>query len=222
MSVSSSMQSGGQETQYQPTAAARLNAWVFRWLDGVLDRKYRRLKRELLTGMPATVVELGPGCGANFRYLAAGTRVRAIEPNPHMHPPLMAAARRHQIELSLHGLGSDGIDLPDGSVDVVLATLVLCSVPDPAATLTAILRVLRPGGRFICIEHVAARPGSFAARLQRLLFRPWRWFFDGCHTTRRTAETIEAAGFSSVHVRSFDLPTLLLPFRPQIAVVAVK
>jgi len=70
-------------------------AWLLEVLDGYQHRKYAALKREMFGGLSHTVLELGAGDGANFRYLAPGTRVIAIEPNVHMHRWLRARAARH-------------------------------------------------------------------------------------------------------------------------------
>jgi ubiquinone/menaquinone biosynthesis C-methylase UbiE len=201
---------------------ARLNAWLFRALDGYAHRKYRHVKRELFGGLPHTVLELGAGTGANFRYLDPGTHVVALEPNPHMHSHLRAAAVRHRVTVDLRAGVAERIPLPDRSVDAVIASLVLCTVSDPVRALAEIRRVLRPGGRFWCIEHVAAAEGTALALAQRLVRRPWRWLFDGCETQLRTEELLRAAGFESVEVTPFTLRTVFVPIRSQIAAVALR
>jgi SAM-dependent methyltransferase len=200
----------------------RLNAWIFHALDGYADRKYRHVKRELFGGLPHTVLELGAGDGANFRYLDHGTHVIALEPNLHMHSFLRAAAARHHVTVDVRAGVAEHIPLPDGSVAAVIATLVLCTVSDPARALAEIRRVLRPGGRFWCIEHVAAAEGTALALAQRLLRRPWRWLFEGCETQRDTEALLAAGGFASVEVQPFTLRTALVPIRSQIAAVAVR
>ncbi len=200
----------------------RLNAWLFLALDGYADRKYRHVKRELFGGLPRTILEIGAGDGANFRYLAPGTHVVALEPNLHMHSHLRAAAARHHVTVDVLAGVAEQIPLPDGSFEAIIASLVLCSVSDPARVLAEIRRVLRPGGRFWCIEHVAAAEGSPLARVQRLVRRPWRWLFEGCETQRNTAELLRGSGFASVEVQAFTLRTALVPIRSQIAAVAVR
>lgn len=201
----------------------RLNAWMFRLLDGYIHKLLGDRKQRLFSELPDTVVELGAGCGANFRYLRPGTRVIAVEPNVHMHGPLGQSARRHGIDLEVRTLSAERLPFDDASVDAVISTLVLCTVPDPVSALREVLRVLKPGGRFVCIEHVAAPTSSFVARLQRVLFRPWRWFFEGCHLYRDTRSLLEAVGFSSLTVERYDADTLLfLPVQPQIAVTAYR
>jgi SAM-dependent methyltransferase len=201
---------------------ARLNAWLLRALDGYAHRKYRHLKRELFGGLPHTILEIGAGDGANFRYLGRGTHVIALEPNRHMHPHLRAAAARHGVTVDIRSDVAERIPLPDGSVEAVIASLVLCSVSDPARVLAEIRRVLRPGGRFWCVEHVAAPEGTALARVQRMVGRPWRWLFEGCETQLHTAELLRGSGFESVEVQPFTLRTALVPIRSQIAAVAVR
>jgi SAM-dependent methyltransferase len=210
----------------EPTPSApvlgRVNAWFFQGMDSYIHRKYRDRKERLFADLPDTLLELGPGVGANFRYLRPGTHVIAVEPNVHMHAGLRRAAEQHGIVLTIRGLAGDGIDLPDESVDAVISTLVLCTVPDAAATVRAVRRVLRPGGRYLCIEHVAAPPGTWLLHFQRAIFRPWRWFFEGCHTHRDLAQTLEEGGFSELRIEPFELSGLFFPVRCQIAAIAVK
>ena len=102
----------------------RLNAWLFRLLDGYMDRKLGRLKRELFADLPDDVVEIGAGTGANLRYYRPGTRLHAIEPSPYMRDKLAARARELGIAVELCGRVGEAIDLPSGSADAVVSTLV--------------------------------------------------------------------------------------------------
>jgi ubiquinone/menaquinone biosynthesis C-methylase UbiE len=200
----------------------RINAAFFRVMDWYMHWKYADLKRRLFADLPRTVVELGAGAGANFRYLRHGSRVIAVEPNRYMHASLRRNAARWGVDLEIRGLGGEGLDLDDASVETVICSLVLCTVESPAQVLSEIRRVLTPNGRFICIEHVAAPSDAVVGRIQRWVFRPWKWFFEGCHTHRDTARTLRAAGFSRIEVESFTWPSVFVPVRPQIAAVCVK
>jgi SAM-dependent methyltransferase len=200
----------------------RFNAWLFDALEGYMHRKYAGVKPRLLSGAPPVVVELGPGAGANLRYLAAGTRLIAIEPNKRFHGVLRRRAAEHGIALDLRGLQAEAIDLPDASADFVFTSLVLCSVAQPDTVLREVLRVLRPGGRFACVEHVAAPAGTALARLQRGVARPWRWLFEGCDVCRDTGGTLRRAGFSRVDIEPITMATVFVPIRTQIAALCVK
>jgi SAM-dependent methyltransferase len=206
---------------YDNPIRGRLNAWFFRLFDGYIDGLLGHRKRSLFAQHPAEIVEIGPGVGANFRYLAPGTRVIAVEPNPQMHGALRATAVKHGISVEMVERGAHDTGLPDNSVDWVVCTLVLCTVANPAATLREIRRILRPGGRFVFVEHVAAAPGSWLRRIQELVRRPWQWFFEGCHTHRDTLTQIHRAGFANVQVERETLKSPFVPVNAQISGVAV-
>ena len=115
---------------------------------------------------------------------------------------------------------AERLDVEDATADAVVSTLVLCSVADLAAVLKEIRRVLKPGGRFVFIEHVAAPQGTWLRRAQRA-FRPLsKTFADGCQPDRETWRAIEAAGFAQVDLEHFRAPAPIIS--PHIAGVAVK
>jgi SAM-dependent methyltransferase len=184
-----------------------------------MHKQYGELKQKLLAHLPATVVELGSGAGANLRYLPRGTRLIAIEPNTYMHAPLRAAATARGIELDLRSRKAEELDLETASVGFVFASLVLCTVDDPAQVVREVRRVLRPNGRFVCIEHVAAPAGSGRRRAQELLRRPWHWVFEGCDLCRDTGAILRAAGFASAEIDGVIVPSGLAPVAHHIAAV---
>ena len=198
----------------------RLNAAFFRLIDRYVHRLLGSRKAALFVGLPAEVVELGPGTGSNLRYYRRGTRLIAIEPNPHMHRGLARAAARCGVEIDIRGVGAESTGLPDDSVDAVVCTLVLCTVPDPAAALAEVRRILRPGGRLVLIEHVSAPAGTALDTVQRLLRRAWRWVFEGCDLCRPTADVLAASGFGAVALDRYRLRSLFVPVNEQVAGVA--
>jgi SAM-dependent methyltransferase len=201
-----------------------VNATALRALDGVFDRTLGRQKRRLFEDLPDDVVELGSGVGANLRYLRKGTRLTAVEPNPAMHAALRRAAADAGVELHLLTTGAEAIGLPDASTDAVICTLVLCTVGDPDAVLSEVHRILRPGGRFLFVEHVAADPEShrLLAGAQRVVHRPWKWLFEGCDVRRDTAGRIRSAGFSSVDLQEGTASPAILPVAPMVWGCAIR
>jgi Methylase involved in ubiquinone/menaquinone biosynthesis len=211
-----------KDGRFNNPVRGRLNAHFFDLLERYMHGKYAAIKEELLSDLPDAIVELGPGAGANLRYLGKGTRLIAVEPNVQFHPVLRKRAEEHGISLDLHGLAGESLDLPSSSSDFVFASLVLCSVRDPQRVLSEVIRILKPGGRFACVEHVAAPHGSTLRAIQHTVERPWKWVFEGCELCRDTKQLLEIAGFSSVRVTSLTLPTIFVPIRPQIAALCVK
>jgi ubiquinone/menaquinone biosynthesis C-methylase UbiE len=200
----------------------RFNAWFLAALDNYMHWKYADIKSELFKHAPSVVVELGPGPGANLRYLRRGTRLIAIEPNRHMHPLLQRRAKQFEIELDLRELAGEQLDLPSESVDFVLSSLVFCTVENPEQVIAEVLRVLKPGGQFVCVEHVEAPTGSANKRLQNVIKRPWKWIFEGCDLCRDTGATLRSSGFSKIEVKPLILPTMFIPIRHQITAICVK
>jgi SAM-dependent methyltransferase len=200
----------------------RFNAAFFTVMGGYLDWLMRSRKQRVLANLPDNIVELGSGVGANFRYLAPGTRLIAVEPNPAMHDRLRARAARHKIELELHDVVGERLDLPDASADMVMSSLVLCTVSDPARVLAEIQRVLRPGGRYAFVEHVGAKGRPVLRRVQRIVRRPWAWVFEGCSCERDLADLIANAGFASVDMEEYCIHSPILPFNTHVAGIATN
>jgi ubiquinone/menaquinone biosynthesis C-methylase UbiE len=211
-----------EPSQRAPTLLGRVNASLLDALDGPMHRIYGHRKEHLLAGHPDTVVEIGAGSGANMRYLRPGTRLIAIEPNTGSHAMLQRKAAQFGLVLETRGIFAEKLDLPDHCTDLVLGTLVLCTVRDPGLVLAEVLRILRPGGRYVFVEHVKAPDHSALLAIQRLVKRPWKVLFDGCHTDRDTAATLRNAGFASLAVDAFQVYSPVLPIIPQICGVAQK
>ena len=182
-------------------------------------------KRALLGGLHGDVLEIGPGDGPNLRYFSPDVRWVGVEPNPFMHPYLQRAiaaqggpAQNYRIEA---GDPAGRLPAGDASVDAVVSTLVLCSVAQPEAMLREILRVLKPGGKFAFLEHVAAQPGTRLRRWQDFLAPVWAFTADGCHPNRETWKTITQAGFGEVQLEQFTYPDGWLA-SPHISGIAYK
>lgn len=200
----------------------RLNAWFLAFAEDAMHEEYGDRKVSMFGPIPETVVELGPGSGANFRYYPRGTRVIAVEPNPMMHRRMNAQASQHGIRIDLRHAGAEGLEVETASVDLVVSTLVLCSVKEPERVVAEIRRVLKPGGRFVFLEHVAAPTGTRLRRVQERIQRPWQWLGEGCNLTRDTAATLESAGFTSLDLERFDSGKTWAPYSPHIAGVAIR
>ena len=171
-------------------------------------------RRRLLQGLSGRVVEVGAGDGANFAlYPASVTEVVAVEPEPYLRARAEEAAGAVAVPVRVVDGTSTSIPLADASVDAGVASLVLCSVPDQAAALAELRRVIRPGGELRFYEHVIARRPRHA-KLFRLADNSGVWpkLGAGCHLSRETDKEIARAGFEIERMRplSFNgLPHVL-------------
>lgn len=172
--------------------------------------------------LSGTVLEIGPGTGANLDYYPAGIRWIGVEPNPAMQPYLRDKAKQLGLKTAMRIGSAEQLAVPDGSIDAVVCTLVLCSVDSPPMSLREVQRVLKPGGRFLFIEHVAAPQGSTTRTIQNLLNPLWQVIADGCHPNRETWRDLEQAGFTSLTYEEFTLSEGMAALMPIIAGVAVK
>jgi SAM-dependent methyltransferase len=180
-------------------------------------------RRRLVAGLHGRVVEPGAGHGLNFaHYPAAVTEVIAIEPEPTLRAAAERAAATAPVAVTVHAGTADALPLGDGEVDAVVASLVLCTVPDQASTLAELHRVLRPDGELRFYEHVIAHCQPKRAILQ-LADRSGLWprIAGGCHPARDTGAAIEAAGFKIEHCERFGFKASPLePSVPHIIGVA--
>ncbi|WP_043267617.1 class I SAM-dependent methyltransferase [Streptomyces sp. CT34] len=161
-------------------------------------------RRELLEGVRGRVVEIGAGTGANFRHYGPGAeQVIAVEPEPRLRALAERAAEAVSVPVNVLPGRAEEMPVEDGSADVVVVSLVLCTIADVPAALAEAARVLKPTGELRFYEHVRSRnPGFF--RWQRLLNPLWRRLGGGCHLTRDTERAITEAGFTIERVRHFD------------------
>lgn len=164
------------------------------------------LRAEACTGLHGHVLEVGFGSGLNLPLLPPDVeRVSAVEPVDHGWD--LSARRRAASRVPVERSGLDGQRLaePDAAFDSVLVTFSFCTIPDPAAALREIRRVLKPGGSLHFLEHGLA-PDPGVARWQRRLEPVQRRVFAGCHLTRDTPQLVGQAGFRIVRLRQEYLP----------------
>lgn len=191
---------------------------IYRRLSKVIERRGGAQHREmLLDGVEGRVIEVGAGNGLNFaHYPHAVDQVVAIEPEPRLRAAAQRAARRAPVPVEVRDGVAGAIPTEDGSFDMAVASLVLCSVPDQAAALSELIRVLRPGGQLRFYEHVRSRHPRLA-RIQRAADVVWPHLAGGCHTSRDTLQTIRSNGFEVEQVERFRFPEtrLFIPWSPR-------
>lgn len=175
----------------------------------LFSRKYAVLtkarKLDLFNGIQGSLLEIGPGTGANFQFMPSGLHWTGVDPNARALNYIQRAAQRSGHKIDFRQGSAEQLPFPDGAFDAVASTLTLCSVTDPSRVLEEIRRVLRPGGQLLFMEHVAAEQGTLLRRRQRLL-RPVFRCLAGCTPDRDTAALLRAAHFSKLEMEQFELP----------------
>jgi SAM-dependent methyltransferase len=127
------------------------------------------------------------------------------EPDPHMTKRLRKRAEAAARPVEVVEAGGELLPFEDDSFDTAVATLVLCTAPDVPGTLREIARVLRPGGRFLFLEHVRS-PDAKTAKWQDRLETPWTYLADGCHPNRDTLAAIRGSGMTVESTHDDKLP----------------
>jgi ubiquinone/menaquinone biosynthesis C-methylase UbiE len=171
-------------------------------------------RHTLLSGLSGRVLEVGCATGVNFPfYPPSVTELVAVEPEPYLRAGAEAAAGDAPVPVRLIDGQAEALPLADASFDVVVFSLVLCSVRSQPDALGEAWRVLRPGGELRFYEHVAAT-GRVPLALEQALDRTfWPHAFGNCHTARDTASAINAAGFRIEQCRRLGLREAEAPFR---------
>lgn len=174
----------------------------------------RDMRRETVAQARGRVLELGAGTGLNLDlYPESVQDLTLTEPDPHMTRQLRKKVEESGRKAEVVEAPAESLPFEDDSFDTVLVTLALCTVPDPAASLQEVRRVLKPGGQFLFLEHVRSiDPGL--AKWQDRLEGPWRFLGDGCHCNRDTVSAISAAGFELGAVERPEFPKVVPIVKP--------
>jgi len=168
-------------------------------------------RHRLLAGLSGRVIELGAGNGLNFRHYADPvTEVLAVEPDDVLRAHAERAALRATVPIRVVPGHADELPAEQGGFDAAVASLVLCSVPDPASALRELHRVVRPGGELRFYEHIRSAR-RWIARAEDLIQPLWSRACGGCHPNRDTVTAISSAGFvvSEVEQIKFGLQHVL-------------
>lgn len=174
--------------------SGRLFAALYPPTERLLGRRADPLRHALIADLTGQVLEIGAGTGALLPRYASATRVLALDRNPHMLRRAHPAARARSLTELLLG-DACWLPLAADSVDAVVSSLVLCSVPRPEDALAELTRVLRPGGKLRLLEHVRSDRAAVAAA-QHLASPLWSRLAEGCRLDRDTESIVREAGFA--------------------------
>lgn len=171
------------------------------------SRPITRQRAKITPRASGVILELGFGSGLNLPHYDPGkvSRLYALEPSGGMLTRAKAAAAAAPFPIEVLQETAETLSLPDASVDTILVTYALCTIPDPVGALAAARRALKPGGRLLFCEHGLA-PDPGVQRWQRRIEPVWKAIAGGCHLTRDIAQLVESAGFAIESLEHMYLP----------------
>jgi len=154
------------------------------------------IRRRIVPLAQGSVLEIGVGPGVNFTHYdpARVTNVYALEPNPGMLRRAEEQKRQTDVKIEFLDLRGERIPLADASVDTVVSTFTLCTIPGVVEAIQGVRRVLKPGGKLIFFEH-GLSPDPAVQRWQKRSEPLFHWAFEGCHVTRDIPALIGKGGF---------------------------
>ncbi len=174
---------------------------------GMRNKDTSRLRAAWIPHARGDVLEIGIGSGLNLPYYSPEVqRVYGVDPSLELQRMARkrAAAGRLPVEF-LAQSAEQPLPLPNASIDTVVVTWTLCSIPDVSPALQQMHRVLKPSGRLIFLEHGRATDPRVVAWQDRLT-PLWKRFTGGCHLNRKVDELIAAAGFRITELKTCYVP----------------
>ncbi|MCB1692498.1 MAG: class I SAM-dependent methyltransferase [Pseudomonadales bacterium] len=154
-----------------------------------------RIREQLVPLAGGKVLELGVGSGLNLPFYRAGTKVTGVDPSLELQAYAREVAHKHRVDVEFVAQSAESLDFADNSFDSVVVTWTLCTIPDPAAALAEVRRVLKPSGKLIFAEHGQA-PEPHVVKWQNRINPVWRHVGGGCNLNRRPDETMTQTGFT--------------------------
>ncbi|HWC36592.1 MAG TPA: class I SAM-dependent methyltransferase [Mycobacteriales bacterium] len=184
-----------------------------RIINKVLDNRHtREVRQRVAGGLSGDVLEIGFGSGLNLPYLpAAVTSFRAVDPSGEAAKLARARIEAAHVPVEIVGLDGQQLPLPDESVDAVLSTWTLCTIPDAVAAVREVRRVLRPGGRFHFVEHGAADDAGVRRWQDRLNGMQQR-VGGGCNLNRDITAIVTEGGLTISRLDRYYGPGEPKPF----------
>jgi ubiquinone/menaquinone biosynthesis C-methylase UbiE len=164
-----------------------------------------RHRRELLATAHGDVVEIGFGTGLNLPYYPDRVcKLTTVDPNPGMHRLVQKRIRRMAIEVDQRLVSGERLPFADSRFDCAVSTFTLCSIEGVWQALAEVYRVLKPGGKFLFLEH-GLSPEPNVQKWQRRLNWLHMRLANGCHLDRNMKELVASQPFTSVEVEEFYL-----------------
>jgi ubiquinone/menaquinone biosynthesis C-methylase UbiE len=186
----------------------------------------RETRAELFSAATGATLEIGAGSGHNLpHYTEQVTQLVITEPSPHMQDHLYDRLTDDPPPVGswqVVDAGAEELPFADHSFDTVTGAFVHCTIPDPTTALREIARVLRPGGRYLFLEHVRSPDNPVLATVQDLVARPHTWVAAGCHPNRRIVQLLEQSPLQLTELHHGRMPRSSPTVRPTIRGIATR
>lgn len=170
------------------------------------ELKIEKDRYEMLHDLNGQVLDVGSGTGVNFKYFNKNVQVLAVEPSKEMQEKSIEKIGSKNIKLLNFGVNDNRLidKIEEKSLDAIVCTLVLCTIPNPEKAIENFKIWLKPAGKLIIIEHVHS-DNNFQSKLENILNPIWKKIAEGCNLNRKTEELILEKGFIAKESSSFKL-----------------
>lgn len=170
------------------------------------EAKIEKDRKKMLQNLKGKVLDVGSGTGVNFEFFNDDVEVLAIEPSKEMQEKSVAKINKKNIKLLNVGVNDTALQslIPSKSLDAIVCTLVLCTIPNPEEALVNFKKWLKPNGKLIILEHIHSHKKTNAF-LEKMLNPLWKKIGEGCNLTRNTDVLLKEKGFVSENASYFTL-----------------
>ena len=153
------------------------------------------------------VLDIGIGSGLNIPFYNKSNikYLYGLDPSPELLETAMKVAKTHELEIEFLECGAESIPLPDDSIDTIVITYTMCTIPDISLSNAEMLRVLKPNGKLLFCEHGLA-PDERVAKWQKIINPVWNRIAGGCNLNRDIPKLIESSGLKISEIEEMYLP----------------
>ena len=153
------------------------------------------------------VLDIGIGSGLNIPFYNKSNinHLYGLDPSPELLETAMKVAKTHELEIEFLECGAESIPLPDDSIDTIVITYTMCTIPDISLSNAEMLRVLKPDGKLLFCEHGLA-PDEKVAKWQKIINPVWNRIAGGCNLNRDIPKLIESSGLKISEIEEMYLP----------------
>ena len=176
--------------------------WYDFFMSPLEQRKFKRIRSELLKGASGKVLEIGSGTGINFPLYYNVDTVTAIEPSLPMIERSFTKQKSTVVPIEIVNASAENLPFEDHTFDTVVATLVFCTIPNVEKAIHELKRVCKPDGKILLFEHVKTE-NTVLSKMQESLTPFWKRVCDGCCLNRETLKAFTNKGLEVETVEHF-------------------